>query len=330
MPYDGLILSRARARLEEQKERNREEEQRRLRLVYARAPEAEDIDRRLRRQMTELVHLTVSRDPDLAAKLEKLKNENLELQARRAELLTELGLPADYLGEIVSCPVCRDSGMDGAQPCRCLKKLYNQELTKELGTLLRHGDESFERFDLGLYSEEPLPGAAVSPRFAMERILGTCRRYADSFPDVNANLLFQGGTGLGKTYLSACIARVVADKGYSVCYDSAAAALDCFDAQKFSRDPEQAEAAARRVRRMLDCDLMILDDLGTEFVTAASAAALYTLVNSRLNARKKTIISTNCSDEELQKKYSPQICSRLAGDFLRMRFVGQDIRLMKK
>lgn len=330
MPYDGLILSRAREELDRQRAANLAEQQRRLQTVYRRAPEMEAVDRGLRRQMTELVHLTVSRAPDLKEKLEALKNENLELQARRAELLNALGLPPDYLDEIVSCPICRDTGTDGAQPCRCLKKLYNRELTKELGALLRHGDESFERFDLRLYGSEPLPGDSVSPRYAMERILDSCRKYASAFPDVNTNLLFQGGTGLGKTFLSACIARVVADKGYSVCYDSAAAALEYFETQKYSRDPEQADRAAKRVRRMLDCDLMILDDLGTEFVTAPSTAALYTLINSRLNAGKKMIISTNCRDEELQKLYSPQICSRIAGEFLRMRFLGQDIRLMKK
>ena len=330
MPYDGKLLAQAREALEQRRADNAAEQQRRLSLAYARDPEIEQIDLRLRRQMAELVRLTVSRAPDLAEKLEVLKHDNLELQADRAERLTALGLPIDYLDEIVSCPICRDTGMDGAQPCRCLKKLYNQALTKELSALLRHGDESFERFDLSLYDEQPLEGSTVSPRFAMERIFAQCRKFADSFPEVSSNLLFQGGTGLGKTYLSACIARVVADKGYSVCYDSAASALEAFEAQKFARDPETAEAAASRVRRMLDCDLMILDDLGTEMITSVTVSALYTLINSRLNAGKKTIISTNCTDEELLRKYTPQICSRIKGEFLRLPFVGRDIRLLKK
>jgi len=330
MPYDGKLLAQAREALEQRRADNAAEQQRRLSLVYARDPEIEQIDLRLRRQMAELVRLTVSRAPDLAEKLEVLKHDNLELQADRAERLTALGLPIDYLDEIVSCPICRDTGMDGVQPCRCLKKLYNQALTKELSALLRHGDESFERFDLSLYDEQPLEGSTVSPRFAMERIFAQCRKFADSFPDVSSNLLFQGGTGLGKTYLSACIARVVAAKGYSVCYDSAASALEAFETQKFARDPEAAEAASARVRRMLDCDLMILDDLGTEMITSVTVSALYTLINSRLNAGKKTIISTNCTDEELLRKYTPQICSRIKGEFLRLPFVGRDIRLLKK
>ncbi len=330
MPYDGKILALARAALERQRADNQAEQQRRLASVYARDPGIEQIDRRLRSQMAELVRLTVSRAPDLAERLQSLKAANLELQAERAEHLTALGLPIDYLDEIVSCPLCRDSGTRDGQPCRCLKKLYNRELTRELGPLLRHGDESFDRFDLKLYDDQPLPGGSVSPRFAMERIFAQCRKFADSFPEVSSNLLFQGGTGLGKTYLSACIARVVADKGYSVCYDSAASALEAFETQKFAREPEAAEAAAARVRRMLDCDLMILDDLGTEMVTSVTISALYTLINSRLNAGKKIIISTNCSDEELQRKYTPQICSRIQGEFLRLYFLGRDIRLLKR
>ena len=156
------------------------------------------------------------------------------------------------------------------------------------------------------------------------------RKFADNFPNVSSNLLFQGGPGLGKTFLSACIARVVAEKGCSVCYDSAVSALEAFEKQKFSRDPDEADAASARVRRMLDCDLMILDDLGTEMVTPMSVSALYTLINTRLVNRRKMIISTNCSEEELAKKYTPQICSRIAGEFIALPFVGQDIRKLKR
>ena len=180
MPYDGKLLAQARAALERQRAENRAEQQRRLSLVYARAPEIEQIDSRLRRQMTELVRLTVSRAPDLAERLAALKEDNLSLQAERAERLTALGLPITYLDEIVSCPICRDSGNDGGRPCRCLKKLYNQALTRELSGLLRHGDESFERFDLTLYDDQA-PAGDVSPREKMSIIEKSCRKYAANF-----------------------------------------------------------------------------------------------------------------------------------------------------
>ena len=328
MAFDGKLLARARTQLDLIRSDNQAEHQRRLSLVYARVPEIQRMDETMRRQMTELVRLTISHPVDLKERLAALEKDNLDIQMRRAELLVENGWPVEYLDDIYSCPKCRDSGVYEGGVCSCLEKLYNKELTKELGTLLQHGDESFERFDLNYYDAAPVGG--VSPRETMTMVLGACRKFADNFPAVSANLLFQGGTGLGKTYLSACIARVVAAKGYSVCYDSAAAALEAFEVQKFSRDPETSEAANARVRRMLDCDLMILDDLGTEMISSISASALYTLLNTRLVNGNKIIISTNCSDEELQKKYTPQIYSRIKGEFLRLPFVGRDIRLIRK
>lgn len=329
MAYDGKLLARARARLEQQRENNQSEQRRRLAEVYAKVPPVAEIDASMRAQMAQLVRVTISRAPDMQAQLAALRDANLDLQMRRAELLVEAGFPMDYLDEIVSCPKCRDTGVYEGAPCQCLDRLYNQELTRELGVLLQSGDECFENFDLELYSDEFDPALGGSARQAMEIVYAGCKRFADKFPAVSANLLLQGGTGLGKTYLSACIARAVAAKSYSVCYDSASAALDAFERQKFARDEAQ-EAADARVRQMLDCDLMILDDLGTEMVTPMSLSALYTLLNTRLINGRKIIISTNCSDEELQRRYTPQICSRLQGEFLCLPFAGTDIRLLKK
>ena len=330
MRYDGKLLAKARAELENIKQRNLSELQRRRDEVYRRCPEIQRIDGEMRAQMAELVRLTIARDPALKSKTAALRDENLSLQMRRAELLNELGREPEYLDAIYSCPKCRDTGIYEGGVCSCLERLYNRELTKELGTLMQNGDESFEKFDLRLYPESFDPAVQAAPREVMTLVFERCRRYAESFPNVSSNLLFQGGTGLGKTYLSACIARVVAEKGFSVCYDSASAALESYERAKFGRDTEDGEAAALRVRRMESCDLMILDDLGTEMITPMSLSALYTLVNTRLVNGRKMIISTNCSEEELAKKYTPQICSRRAGEFIALPFVGQDIRKLKR
>ena len=333
MTHDGRLLARAREALEDERRENRAEQQRRTDLVYRRIPEIESIDRRMRSQMSDLVRLTLSKPADLSHRLENLQNENLDLQMRKAELLSEQGFPIDYLDEIVSCKTCGDTGMIGGRLCACMERRYNRELTKELSVLLRSGDESFERFDLSLYPDTPEQESGVSARSAMKIVFSACKGFADSFPDVPANLrnlLLRGNSGLGKTYLSACIARSVAERGYSVCYDTAAAALEAFEKQKFSRIPEEAEAAALRAERMLSCDLMILDDLGTEMATPAAISALYTLINTRLSRSLHTVISTNCSDDELRRRYSPQICSRLFGEFLELPFYGNDIRLMKR
>ena len=330
MTYDPKLLARARVSLEEERERNKSLQQRRAEEIARIIPEIPELEARMRSQMAELVHLTLSRRPDLKARLEKLRSENLDLQMRRAELLSAHGYPIEYLDEIVSCPLCRDTGLKDGAICSCVTTRYNRELTAELAVLLKTGDESFENFDLNLYPSEPDPVSGYVPREAMEAVFNLCRRYADQFPRVSTNLLFRGGTGLGKTYLSACIARKVAEKGHSVCYDSISAALEAFEKQRFARDPSAQEEADARVRRMLSCDLMILDDLGTEMISPVTLSALYTLINTRLNAGLRTIISTNCTDEEMDRRYTPQICSRIRGEFTELPFAGRDIRLLRK
>lgn len=318
MTYDGKLLARARTALDRIRMDNETEHQLRLAAAYAARPEIRRCEEEMRAQMTELVRITLAREADGAEKIEKLKEENLALQARRRELLRSLGHEADWLDPIVSCKKCGDSGVYGGGVCDCLKKLYNAELTRDVGVLLQNGDESFEKFDLSLYE-----GAA---RETMKSVFEIAKNYADHFSPASGNLLFQGGTGLGKTFLSACVARVVAQKGFSVCYDSASAVIAAFEAQKFDRS-EEADA---RVRRMLACDLMILDDLGTEMPTPFADSALYTLINTRLNEGKNTIISTNLGYDELERRYTAQIFSRLRGSFERLPFVGRDIRLIKR
>ena len=321
MALDGKILARARERIAHRHADNVAEHYLRQEKIYALIPEIRRIDARLRTQMSELVGLTIKRSADLADALRALEEESLALQVKKAELLNERGYPADYLEDIYSCPKCKDTGFIGSAMCSCLTQEYNRQLTSELSTLLKNNDERFESFDLSLYGEA---------REAMSIVFDTCREYAASFSERSMNLLFQGGTGLGKTFLSACIARVVAQNGHSVCYDTAASALEAFELKKFARDAETAENAATRVERMLECELMILDDLGTEMLTQISISALYTLINTRLVEGKKTIISTNLTDAELARRYTPQICSRIDGEFLKLPFAGTDIRMMKK
>ena len=329
MAYDGTLLARAREKLEKIRSDNQSEHARRVSTVYGRSPEIVSLEARMRSQMAELVRLTASRPADLKQRLEALREENLSCQMRRTELLVEHGYEENYLDEIYSCPDCRDTGVYNGGVCRCLKKLYNAELTKELSALLQSGNESFDSFDLMLYDASPLPGSTVSPRETMTHVFDAARRYADGFSRGSKNLLMQGGTGLGKTYLSACIARAVAEKGFSVCYDSAASALDAFETRKFSRDSEAGIEADKRVKRMLGCDLMILDDLGTEMNSPVSVSALYSLINTRLVNALPTIISTNLSDEGIDRRYTPQISSRIHGEYLRLPFVGSDIRRKK-
>ncbi len=321
---DGKLLAQARKQLETIRHRNEDRQSARQREIYERLPAVRRIDLALQTQMRQLAGVALRRDGTAQQELKALETENLQLQAQRRQLLQAAGYPADYTDDQYDCPLCRDTGTVGGKMCQCLRKLYNAEVTRNLSKLLR-GDESFSAFDPHCYSDRP-EADGESPRELMVMNRDICRRYADRFSTRSPNMVFSGGPGLGKTFLSACIARTVAEQGFSVAYDSATAALAAFEKEKFSRDLEESAVAGTVVKHYLDCDLMILDDLGTEMNTAFTQSALYTLINQRLIAGRPTIISTNLTEEALSGQYGPQIVSRLLGEYQWLHFRGMDIR----
>ena len=179
---------------------------------------------------------------------------------------------------------------------------------------------------LDYYDNRVDPKLGVNIRSVMEKTYLTCRRYALNFQERSGNLLFSGNTGLGKTFLSACIARTVADQGYSVVYESAGHLFAALEKARFEANEENRRAAAKYT----ECDLLIVDDLGTELPGQFVTAALYSLINDRILSGRPTIISTNLNAQEIAKRYSPQIASRLQGNFRKLAFVGEDIRLKRK
>lgn len=322
---EGRLLARARARQEELRTNNRMTETMRRSEVYAAVPEIAQIDAKLRGLMTELVGLALGQSSRSAEELEK---ESLALQQKRRDLLLASGRSADYLDPIYACPLCRDTGWREGGICECLARLYRQEQTKELSPLLG-GSESFDTFRLDYYSPAAAEGQR-SPRDHMAMVLAICRAYADSFGPDSPNLLFTGAPGLGKTFLSASIARVAAEKGCSVAYDTVTGLLSAFEQEKFSRSAEEQTAAASRVRQLLDCDLLILDDLGTEMTTAFTQSALYSLLDGRLRAGKKTVVSTNLDRQQLTERYGGALASRLTGEYQWVEFRGRDVRAVRK
>ena len=199
---------------------------------------------------------------------------------------------------------------------------------RELSRMLDLGSQSFETFSLEWYSEQDSPNLGISPRENMDWIFRTCKRYAGSFGPGSGSLLLTGDPGLGKTFLSAAIAREVSGDGWSVVYDTAGHIFDRFEARKFGR--EAGEEVDADVERVLDCDLLILDDLGTEMTTAFVQSALYRIVNGRLLNRRATILSTNLKLDELGRRYGPQTASRVEGEYQILPFFGEDIRKLKK
>ena len=323
MAYSADVIRRARQCLAQAKADRESENRQHLAQAYQQVPRLREIDNLLRQTMTQAAQTVFVQGLDVKTIMERIKNENLSLQRER-EALIAANFETGFLDESPICPHCDGNGYIGSQMCECLAELCRQEQKRDL-SLLSGGKESFSQFRLDYYSDRYDSKYGASPRAIMERNFQNCRRYATTFTKNSGNLLFVGGTGLGKTFLSACIARAVTERGYSVVYETAPHLFANLEQAKFTG----SEDARQKAEKYLACDLLIIDDLGTEMPGQFVTAALYSLMNDRLLAGLPMVVSTNLNVEEAACRYSPQIASRLHGNFARLTFVGEDIRVMK-
>jgi len=323
MAYSAEVVKRARARLAQAKEDRESENRQHLAEAYAKVPRIREIDIELRRTMAQAAQAAFLQGSDGRELLEQARKQNLGLQEER-KALAQQHFEEGFLDESPICGLCGGSGYVGSNMCECLRELCRQEQKREV-SILSGGKENFSQFRLEYYPDRIDRDLGVNIRSVMERTLQSCRQYAVTFTEKSGNLLFSGDTGLGKTFLSACIARTVADRGYSVVYESAGHLFANMERAKFTPD----EAARETCKKYNDCDLLIIDDLGTEMPGQFTTAALYSLLNDRLLWGRPMIVSTNLTMEDMQKRYSPQIASRLRGSFTRIAFLGEDIRVLK-
>lgn len=323
MAYSLEVTRRAQQRLAQQKADHESKYNHRLFEAYEKLPRLKQIDLSLRRSMVLAAQAAFTKGQDAVEAMEAVKQANLALQAEREALLKANFAPG-WLEEEPICPHCGGNGYVGSSMCSCLQALCRQEQKQEL-LQLTTGVERFDAFRLDYYPAEVDPSFGASPRMLMERNLKICKKYADTFGKDSGNLLFVGGTGLGKTFLSACIANAAAEQGASVAYESAPNLFAKLSKNQFEGDDQTRSDCAR----LAQSDLLIIDDLGTELTNAFVIASLYSLVNDRLLTGKSMIISTNLNIDEIARRYSPQIASRLAGSFQNLPFVGKDIRVLK-
>ena len=324
MGYSAEVVRRARQRLAEAKEDRESENRQHLAAAYEQVPRLREIDRQLRMTMAHAARAAFQAGSDGQRELAQARQENLALQQERQRLAEEF-FEEGYLDDIPICDKCGGSGYIGSTMCECLRELCRQEQKKEV-SILSGSRDSFSHFRLDYYPDRIDPTYGVSPRTIMEKNLKDCKNYAVFFSEKSDNLLLSGNPGLGKTFLSACIARTVADRGYSVAYETAGHLFTKMERAKFAND----EACRQETEGYTQCDLLILDDLGTEMPGQFTNVALYGLINDRLLLGKPTIISTNLTTDDIAKRYTPQIASRLRGSYRRVPFVGDDIRQIKK
>ena len=265
---------------------------------------------------------------DAATELTYLKEKSLALQAEFKALLVSHGYSEDYLEPHFTCEKCKDTGyveLDNKTiTCDCYKKLLSSTACEELNKISPLSLSTFDSFNLNYYSEKPDKNGNI-PYKRMSKIYDFCLDYAKNFTVNSKGLLMRGETGLGKTHLSLAIANEVINKGYSVVYVSAPDILSKLEREHFSYNYVSEE---QLMQSLLECDLLILDDLGTEFTTQFSSTAIYNLFNSRVNMGKPIIISTNLVGTELEKAYSQRFTSRVMSTCLMLDFIGSDIRSM--
>ena len=325
MGYGKDIYEKAQAELSRRRQRSFTEAKRRRERIHTELPRTAELE-------AQLVHTgaaaarAVLRGGDTKAALTKLKDENLAIQTELRSVLAEKGYKPDDLEEKYVCEKCRDKGYVDGIMCDCMKALLRSLAYQEVNSRspLPLENSSFENFELRYYSDAPTQDGRI-PKKQMTLIYDACRRYADDFKKNSPSILMSGGTGLGKTHLSLAIASKVIDKGFGVIYGSTPDFITMLERESFSRNGERSMH-----ERLEECDLLILDDLGTEFSNSFTKSAIYNLINARLTREKPTIISTNLTLQQLSAAYSERLVSRLIGDNSFYLFMGDDIRIQRK
>jgi len=309
----------------QRRQKARQEAEARRDALYSRHPKFRDYDRQLRELARNIAVAAIS--PGGEEECRKIMDGIRDLQRERRELFLSLGLDPDLLEPRYTCPICQDTGTVEGKRCRCLETLLRAESCRGLPAAALDGRCTFQSFDLGYYPDTPDQDGR-SPRRIMSHILQQCRDYADHFGPGSGSLLFLGRTGLGKTHLSLAIAGQAAAGGAGVLYSSIQAVIDRYERVRFDRAPTPEDRDF--VQMATRCDLLVIDDLGSEFSTSFSQSVLYNILNERMTAGLPVILSTNLTLEQLTAAYNERIVSRVLCDCTSYSFAGKDIRFLKQ
>ena len=290
-------------------------------IIYKRFPRAAEIEKDLSSTAIKVAK-SVLKGANASDEIRNLKLRNKILHNELVSILKSVNLPEDYLEIKFECEKCSDEGFVDGRMCECMKNMLKYESYNKLNRMSPLELSSFDNFSLDYYSDVPSKDGQQSPQKRMSLILNFCRKYANNFNKHSPSLLLTGSTGLGKTHLSLAIASEVINKGYAVIYGSTQNMISSMEKERFQNYRENNETE----QHFIDCDLLIIDDLGTEFLSSFSTAAIYNVINSRIMMNKPTIISTNLSMRELEKCYTQRMVSRIIGNNIRLEFLGSDIR----
>ena len=293
--------------------------------IYQKIPQIQELDRQISTRAADCARRVLGGDTKAR---EHLKEDLADLKEQKLTLLKAAGYPADYMELRYDCPDCQDTGYVNGKRCHCFERqrlniLYAQS---NIEAVLK--EENFDHLRFDFYDDtEKVPQLGMTERAYMDVVVRQCREFAQQYPAKGNSILFTGGTGVGKTFLTNCIARKLMDTYHSVIYFSASDLFEVFSRNKF--DYDQAEEMKDTYRYILDCDLLIIDDLGTELNNSFTSSQLFYCINERMNMNRSTIISTNLSLTQLRDSYTDRVTSRI----MRYRIIplyGRDIRLLKR
>lgn len=310
----------------ERQYQDRYEQEKRCQEVYEKIPQLKSFEDEISTQAALQARFLLNGDERAA---EKQKERVRQLREQKAELMEAFGYPPDYMDIRYHCPECRDTGYVDRQRCRCFRReeirlLYSQSNIEDV--LER---ENFDTFSYDVYDDRKIiPEIGMTNARYMRQVRAWCQDFVDRFEEEGGNLIFTGGTGVGKTFLTHCIARELMNRYQSVIYLSSGDLFDIFSKNKFNYEAE--EDIREMYRYVLDCDLLIIDDLGTELNNSFVSSQLFYCINERLVQKKSTVISTNLSISMLRDAYSDRISSRIIGQYMIIPMYGDDIRVKDK
>lgn len=296
----------------------------RIQTAYRKVPRLQEIDHAIASCSVKYARQLLDGD---SRALSALKEQIDAYRREKETLLAENGFPDDYFSPVYTCPDCQDTGYVNGRRCHCFEQaaidlIYTQSNLKDV--LQR---ENFSSFSFDYYSDSEVNPATGKSSLATARdAVATCRRFVDTFDDTFSNLYFYGDTGVGKTFLSNCVAKELLDRGHSVIYFTAFQLFDILSKGVFKKDSEAIAAH----RNIFDCDLLILDDLGTELTNSFTSSQLFLCLNERILRKKSTIISTNLGMSQLADIYSERVLSRISSNYVLIKLFGADIRILKK
>ena len=311
---------------EKQQLENRYDRQRRVEEVYRVVPEIRSVDEAIRSEGAASAKQVLSVDD--SAK-ERFKKRLEDLRRQKRQLLKEAGYPTDYMELRFRCPDCQDTGYAMGKRCHCFEQARTRILYAQSNIRQVLQAENFDTLSYAWYDENiRLDHLGMTEAAYMRMVVKNCQEFAAEFPKRGRNLLFTGSTGVGKTFLTNCIAKVLIDRYISVICLTSQDLFELLSRCKFGR--EISEEVEESYRHILECEMLIIDDLGTEVNNTFVSSQLFYCVNERISRQKGTIISTNLSMGMLRDTYSDRVTSRIMSHYATVPLYGGDIRMKKR